>query len=481
MRSAVAALRAAFDPDQFRTLGHKLVDRLAGYLNAATGGAKMPVLPHVTPEQMAAAWPGRFLPGSGGRFDEMVGRLIAGSNHLHHPRFVGHQVAPVLPVAALAELVVALLNNSLAVFEMGPSGNAIEKSVIDWMTRTLGWDAGAGGVLTSGGALGNLSALLAARQAKAGGDPWSDGTRERFALLVSEQAHYSVDRAVRVMGWGRHGAVPVPVDEEFRMRRPALEDSYRTACRAGLKVIGVVANACSTGTGTYDPLPEIADFSAQHDLWLHVDAAHGAPAVLCQEYRHLVAGIELADSVVWDAHKMLLMPLLVTAVLFREGAIGERVFSQPASYLFGEGAPIASPDLGHRTFECSKPALGFSLYAALTLYGTDAFAAYVGGTFDLARRFAAVIRGSDDFELAVEPDANIVCFRHAPARVDDLDALQARVRQKLLTEGTFYLVQVRLPAGLFLRTTLINPFTSESDLAGLLDAIRAAARNGKRR
>ncbi|MBI4420000.1 MAG: aminotransferase class I/II-fold pyridoxal phosphate-dependent enzyme [Gemmatimonadetes bacterium] len=476
MPSATTTLHAAFDPDQFRTLGHKLVDRLAGYLSAATGGAKMPVLPSITAQQLERGWPARFLPGPGGRFEELVARMIAGSNHLHHPRFVGHQVASVLPVAALSELAVALLNNSLAVFEMGPSGTAIERSVVEWMTRTMGWDTRAGGILTSGGALGNLTAMLAARQAKAGEDVWNEGGAARYTMLVSEQAHYSIERAARVMGWGRHGAVLVPADDEHRMRRTALEESFGTARRAGLKVIGVVANAGSTPTGTYDPLPEIADFCAAYDLWLHVDAAHGAAAALSERYRPLLAGIDRADSVVWDAHKMLLMPLLVTGVLFRDRTTGERTFAQEASYLFAQ-APESTQDLGRQTFECSKPVLGFGLYAALTLYGTDAFAAYVTGTFDLARRFAALIRGTRDFELAVEPQANIVCFRYSPAgRGGDLDALQARVRQKVMADGAYYLTQVRLTGGLFLRTTLINPFTSESDLAGLLEAARKAGK-----
>jgi L-2,4-diaminobutyrate decarboxylase len=475
MPTPTAALHAAFDADQFRNQAHKLIDRLAGYLSASTGGSHMPVLPRVTPNDLLAAWPARFVGGPGGRFDELVARLVAGSNHLHHPHFVGHQVSPVLPLAALSEMVVSLLNNSNAIFEMGPSGNAIERNLISWFTRTVGWSSGAGGVLTSGGALANLTALLAARQAKAGGDPWSDGSSARLAVLASEEAHYSIDRAVRIMGWGRHGAVPVPTDEQFRMRAAALEDSYGAATRAGLKVIAVVANACSTATGTYDPLEEIADFCAERNLWFHVDAAHGAVALLSQRYKPLIKGVERADSLVWDAHKMMLMPLLVSAVLFRDRAAGDQAFAQRASYLFDEGRTAGDEDLGTRTFECSKPALGFALYAALMTYGTEIFAAYVEESFDLARAFAGMIRESGDFELAVEPDANIVCFRYAPAGRRDLDSLQSRIRQKIVGDGLFYLVQTRLPAGLFLRTTLINPFTSTNDLKELMDTIRHAA------
>jgi len=119
--------------------------------------------------------------------------------------------------------------------------------------------------------------------------------------------------------------------------------------------------------------------------------------------------------------------------------------------------------------------MGFALYAALMTYGTDLFSTYVEESFDLARTFAGMIRESGDFELAIEPDANIVCFRYAPAGRRDMDGLQSRVRQKIVGDGSFYLVQTRLPAGLFLRTTLINPFTSRADLEQLLETIRQAA------
>jgi L-2,4-diaminobutyrate decarboxylase len=198
-------------------------------------------------------------------------------------------------------------------------------------------------------------------------------------------------------------------------------------------------------------------------------------ALLSPRYKGLLKGVERADSLIWDAHKMMLMPLLASAVLFRNRAAGDQAFEQRASYLFDEARATGAEDLGTRTFECSKPSLGFPLYAALMTYGTDIFTAYVEETFDLARTFAAMIRDAGDFELAVDPDANIVCFRYAPASRRDLEGLQARIRHKIVSDGSFYIVQTRLPAGLFLRTTLINPFTAKADLEQLLDTIRQAA------
>jgi L-2,4-diaminobutyrate decarboxylase len=469
------AMERALDPEAFRAVGHRVIDRLADHLDAAARGA-MPVYPWADPADQLLRWPAQFETGSAD-FDELIGRVIAESNHLHHPGYVGHQVTPPLPAAALCELVAALLNNSMAVYEMGPASTAMEQAVVGWLARRLGLPASAAGVLTSGGSLGNLTALLAARQAKAGYDAWRLGAegQEPLCVLVSAEAHYSIARAVRVMGWGEDGLVSVPVDERFRMRVDALESALQTARRRGRRPIAVVASAASTATGSYDPLTPIADFCQAHDLWLHVDGAHGAAAVLSERHRARVAGIERADSVVWDAHKMMLMPALVSAVLFRDARRSYEAFRQQASYLFSDQPGEQWFDVGQRTLECTKRMMSLKLYVTLAVYGGAFFGDYVAATFDLAERFSQRIDEAEDFELGVAPECNIVCFRHRPPGVSDLDGLQARIRERLLRDGAFYLVQTRLPSGLFLRTTLINPRTTESDLEALLERIRVAS------
>lgn len=468
------SLRSAFDPEIFRADGHRVIDQLADYLARAQRGAPLPVLPPSDPDALLAAWPSDFPEHPEGALEPLLSRVLAASNHLHHPRYIGHQVTAPLPLAALCDCVAALLNNGMAVYEMGPVATAMERSVVRWMATQVGFGDGADGVLTSGGSAGNLTALLAARQAQAGFDVWDDGATAGppLAVLASEQAHYCVQRAVQIMGWGNDGVVPVPTDARFRLRADRLATALRQAEDAGRKVIAVVANACSTATGSFDPLEAIADFCAAHGLWLHVDGAHGAAAALSAKYRHRLAGIARADSVVWDAHKMLLMPALVTAVLFRDGNRSYDAFAQQASYLFSEGAQTQQHDQAVRTLECTKRMMSLKLYAALAVYGTRLFADYVTQTFDLAQRFAARLDAAPDFELAVEPEANIVCFRHVPFGVPDLDPLQERIRQRLLANGSFYLVQTRLRGRLFLRATLINPLTTDHDLAALLDAIR---------
>jgi L-2,4-diaminobutyrate decarboxylase len=174
----------------------------------------------------------------------------------------------------------------------------------------------------------------------------------------------------------------------------------------------------------------------------------------------------------------MLVPGLVTAVLFRDGARSYEAFAQEASYLF-EGADPAEEwfNIGTRTLECTKRMLGVRLYAVLAIHGTKYFGDYVAEMFDRAARFAERLAREPDFELALPPQCNIVCFRHRPEGATDLDALQATLRRRLIEDGSFYLVQTRLPAGIFLRVTIINPATTDTDLDALIYRLREAARS----
>ncbi len=483
MSTLPESIARAYDPELFRRESAELGALLASYLERAQARA-LPVLPPGDPAELCRIYASDFSQPGGGGALELVQQALERANHLHHPRYVGHQVTAPLPEAALLELVSALSNNGAAVFEMGPVEVAMERALVGWMSGLLGLGARADGIFTSGGSAGNLTALLAARQEKAGFDVWGGGVHAGppLCMLVADQAHYSVKRSLQIAGLGEGGVELVPVDERFKLRPELLPEARIRAEARGRKVIGVVASAGSTATGAYDPLEPIADFCHEHELWLHVDGAHGASVALSPKLRPLLAGVERADSVVWDAHKMLLMPALVTAVLFRDGSRSYESFAQQASYLFGEVTPEEQWfNFASRTLECTKRFMVLPLYATLARRGASFFAAYVEHTFDLASRFAREIQGSADFELAVEPEANIVCFRHvpksAPPAARELDRLQAEIRARLLASGKYYVVQTRLPRGLFLRTTIINPLTTENDLSSLLDEVRSIARS----
>lgn len=476
MSDVPASIRAAYDPERFRADGHRLIDALADQL-ARWHAREGIVVPWRDPAEARAEWASESLEGQHDLVDDLV-RVARASTALAHPRCMAHQVPPPLPGAALAEMVSALINNGMAVAEMGPASVPIELAVIDWMRQKLGMSTEAGGVLTSGGSLGNLTALLAMRQAKAGFDAWSEGAHAGppLAVIVSRDAHYSVARTLHIMGWGDAGVIPADIGPDHKLTARAVEEALLRA--NGRRVIGVVASAGSTATGAFDPLPELADLAEARGLWLHVDAAHGGGVALSPMQRVRLAGIERADSVVWDAHKLLMMPALVTAVIFRDGDRAYEAFAQQASYLFSGGDPREKWwDLGTRTLECTKRAMAIELWTALRVHGEAWFGEVVDRQHDLATGLAHLVREAPDFQLALQPESNIVCYRHTPPRVtgDALDAHNRRLRQRVVDDGRFYIVGTQLPGGFYLRSTLMNPLTEHADLVALLAHLRALA------
>lgn len=454
-------LQQAYDPESFRQQGHQLVDQLADFLSRNISGEERTVIPWRAPEAELSFWKG-WLDKPEERPD-FFQTVLDHSTRVHHPRCMGHQVVAPAPLAALAGMVSDILNNGMAVYEMGMVSTPMEEVVVRTATDAFGWGERAGGHLTSGGTLANLTALLAARRAKSPQDVWLEGPGEPLALMVSEEAHYCIDRAARIMGWGSEGIIKVPADERFRMRTDLLETIFQEETRKGKRIIAVVGSACSTSTGSYDDLEAIAAFCKAKDLWMHIDGAHGAAVAFSPAYRHLIRGIEMADSVAMDFHKMLLAPTLTTGLFFRDRAYSFATFSQEAAYLFQQAGEEEWYNSGKRTFECTKLMMSLKVFALLQAYGTGVWDEYVTRCYDLAQRFADMIRSRENWELALEPSSNIICFRYLGGRKDN-----ALLRKELIEEGLFYIVQTKLRGEVFLRTTLASPFTTEKDLEALL-------------
>ena len=470
-------LESAFDPASFRREAHRVVDILADFLAASNPAERPRVMAYEDPDAMLASWAGRFGAAPAAPLSDLLPEVLARSNDLLHPRFVGHQCTTSLPLAALGGFVGDFLNNASAIYEMGPVNVAMERQLVRWMCGLAGWSAGGDGVFTNGGTIGNLTALLAARQVQAEEDVWGRGValEAPAAILVPETCHYSVKRAVAVMGLGEDAAIPVASDERFHTRPEAFAGAFDEAVRRGRRPIAMVANACSTATGSFDDLEDTAAFARARGLWFHVDGAHGAAALLSPKYRHLVRGLDRADSFIWDAHKNMLIPALATAVLFREGGRSYEAFSAKASYLFERSAREEWYNYAHRTMECTKTMMGMRLFISLAAYGTDFFAGYVTAAWDLAREFARRLQSAGDFETAVEPESNIVCFRYLKKGEPDPEGLQRRIRRALLEQGRFYVVQAEISGKTWLRCTLINPRTTIEDLEALMSEIRSIA------
>jgi len=213
-------------------------------------------------------------------------------------------------------------------------------------------------------------------------------------------------------------------------------------------------------------------------VWLHVDAAHGGPLAFSARHRHLLDGIDQADSVVCDAHKMMFMPALCAMLFYRNGEHRLATFHQEAPYLFDPAAPeLAEYDSGIVNLECTKRAAAFGVWGVWSLLGPQIFADMVDVTIDLAQQFHALLSESVDFTPLHEPQCNIVAFRYNPPETRDLpreqvDALQLSLRRAVIESGEFYLVQSRIDGRPVLRTTMMNPLTTVDDLGGLLECLR---------
>lgn len=396
--------------------------------------------------------------------------------NLHHPGYLGHQVAVPHPAAAVGALIDGLTNNPMAIYEMGPGAAAIEYFVVNWMLAKVGWTpaplapgsaAGSygGGVLTHGGSLANLTALIAARSALRP-EAWRDGNPGDLAVLASGSRHYSIERAVGILGLGTRQLYDVPTDARGALDPAALPATLARLRADGNTPLALVANACSTAVGVYDPLRPLGEFCREHGLWFHVDGAHGAAALLSPAYRPRLDGVELADSLTWDAHKMMRTSSVCAALLVRDHRTLDAAFQQEASYLWHDKAQPGF-DFLPRTVECTKSGLGLRFYLVLAALGEAGLARYVERQYRLAARVYDEWQGCDGIEMPVAPEANILCFR-----VPGADARQLDLRDRLLAVGDFYLTSTQFQDRRYLRLVFMNPDTTLDDVRRLREQIR---------
>ena len=466
-----SSIPTVYDSENFRKLGHQLIDTLANHLHQSVHGLSDKVLNWNLPDAEHEFWKDFLIHGEK---NELFSEIIQHSTHVHHPKYMGHQVGPTAPVTALSGTVNALLNNGMAVYEMGMASSAMERIVTDLLCVKIGFDTTSRGFLTSGGTLANLTALLSARKAKLGSDSWNKGNGKQLGIMVSEEAHYCVDRAAKIMGLGEQGIIKIPVTKDYAMDITLLESYYQKAIQDGIQIFAIVGSAPSTATGVFDDLSAIGRFSKVYNIWFHVDGAHGGAGIFSSKYSFTVKGIHEADSVVIDGHKMMMMPTITTALLFKDGNHSHATFMQKADYLLVQSADEDWYNLAKRTFECTKNMMSIHWYTMLKLYGETVFNEYLTPLYDLGRDFGRLIENTTDFELAVTPMSNIVCFRYVDPRLDltTLNLVNENIRLKLLEEGIFYIVQTKLRGIHYLRTTLMNPFTTLEDIKHLLDTIR---------
>ena len=409
---------------------------------------------------------------------EFIKKYLSLTTRLHHPSYLAHQVASPHYAGALGALIDGFTNNAMAIYEMGPAAASIEYFIINWLLEKVGWqpspveiqketkkDNFGGGVLTHGGSLANLTAMIAARN-KIAPESWKKGSPKDLALLAPAGCHYSIARAAGILGIGQDAVYYLEVNNKGAIIPDRIPAVYEKLKNNGKRAIALIANACSTAVGIYDPLMEIGDFCADKDLWFHVDGAHGASVLLSEKYKYRLKGVEKADSIVWDAHKLMRVPTLCAALLVRDHTNIDHAFEQEASYIFHDKEQPGF-DFIHRTVECTKAGLGLRLFMVLAALGERGLSKYIEHQIELTIDAFEYIRQLSEFECAVKPQCNILCFR-----LEGSDHLQLKIRDQLNAEGEFYISTTSFNKVRYLRLSIMNPNTNLDVIKKLIQKIR---------
>jgi L-2,4-diaminobutyrate decarboxylase len=296
--------------------------------------------------------------------------------------------------------------------------------------------------------------------------------------VYGEHAHYAVSRAVGELGLGMRSAVAVP-SRDWRMDPAALAATLDRLAAEGRRVMAVVATAGSTATGSFDDLETIGSLCEARRLWLHVDGAHGASALLSERHRHRVRGIARARSIAWDPHKMLLLPLSAGLVLVREERDLESAFAQRAPYLFHGGQGERVWDQGLRSFMCSRRADVLKLWVSIQRYGARGLGLLYDRLCDVAMSMHDVLAAHPSFVVLHEPECNILCFRWIGDDTlsnDALDTLNRELRERYNRSGEGWITATNLDGRRVLRVTIMNPRTGEREVAAIVEGLDRLAR-----
>lgn len=434
-----------------------------------------PVVDDAAPEALAAI-EREGIPARGRALDDVVAEMqrdiIGYGYNADHARFLGFVPGPTTAVSWLGDVMAAGYNRHAGSFANYPVGCVAEHELLRWLCEKVGWtgseagDGGArpGGLFVSGGSMANLTALCTARMEKLAEEDWCRGV-----AYISEQTHSSVAKGLRIIGVGDARIRVIPCHEDQRMDVEALEEAICSDEAAGLKPFVVVGTAGCTNTGAVDPLRAIAGIARDHGLWMHVDGAFGA-SVLLTRYRDMLDGVEMADSLSWDAHKWLFQTYSCGMVLVRDEGALVRSFSTHPEYLkdLEDGAALTNPwDMGP---ELTRPARGLKLWFTLQVMGAEGLSAAVEHGFDLARWAEDECRKNPRIEIVSPACMAMLNFRYAPEGLaeEQLDALNQRISRRIIESGYAGVFTTELAGKKVLRICAIHPEAKEADMRGTI-------------
>jgi len=467
--------------EEVRRIGYRVVDLIAEHV---TGLPQRPVFRPV-PADLAARLLATPPPEEGtspdavlDAFEQDIEPYPFGNGH---PRFFGWVNSPPAIMGIFADALAAAMNPSCA----GGNHAAIylERMVVGWFKAMVGFPPESMGLLVSGGSMAALTALAVARTRGCGFDVRARGLSAAGVPIVfyrGREAHGCHQKAIELLGHGVDSLVEIEQDAELRMSPAALERAVRDDLRRGRRPIAVIASAGTVNTGAIDPLDTIADVCAEHGLWLHVDGAYGAPAVLARHYASELAALARADSLALDPHKWLGVPVEAGLVLVRDAGAMRDTFSLVPPYLRADQRVGGLPWLSEYGFQQTRGFRALKVWMSLRHHGLSGYRRAIERNIEQARRLAAAIRAAPDFELYEPQSLSIVCFRRSPPESagDEraLDRSNRSLLERLQLGGRAFLSSTELDGRFWLRACIVNPRSSEDDVLALLDIVREADR-----
>lgn len=430
-----------------------------------TPRASEPLLDPALAERMRTALPEE--PGDAEAAVADAAHLLDTSVSPCRPLFLSYIGSTGLEMGVLASTLTATYDANVAISAGG--ADLVEAQALDWLAEFVGFPLGEG-VFTSGGMTSNLTALLAAREARLPGSRAEGVGARRAAVYCSDEAHHSVVRAVEAVGLGTSSVRRIPIDAQRRLRVDALRETILGDLADGITPVAAVATAGTTLTGAVDPIEAIADVCGEHGIWLHVDGAYGLPAAATASAGPLFAGLRRVDSCSVDAHKWLGVPKSCSAVMVRHKGALEAAFGHEERYMLREGDISIPVD---RTLEYSRPLRSLRLWMCMRVYGAAQYRRWIERTLANARLLAGLVRDADHFELLNEPMLSTVCFRHVPVGVEDLDAHNVRLAWAMQADGRVHLAPAVVDGHTCLRTCFVNFRTRSNAIPLVLDVARA--------
>jgi aromatic-L-amino-acid/L-tryptophan decarboxylase len=454
--------------EDFRRAGHQTVDWIAEYLSNV---AEMPVLAQTKPGDLLDALP-KSAPEKGESFDAILrdfDRVVMPAvTQWNHPRFFAYFACTGSTPAILGEMLAAALNTNGLHWKTSPAVAELEQRALDWLRQWIGVPEGWFGIVYDTASTSSMHAVVCARELI---DPEARtaGSRNDLVLYTSDQSHMSIEKGAIAVGVGQKNIRKVPSDAEFRMRPDVLAKMVEEDKRAGKRPFCVVATVGTTSTTSIDPVPQIADVAEKHGLWLHVDCAYAGAAAILPEHRHIMAGVERAHSLVFNAHKWLLTPIDLSAFYTRRPDILRRAFSLTPDYLKTQDDPRAhnlmdyGVPLGHR-FRALK------LWFVMRYFGRERIEAMLRSHIQWAKDFAALVDAHPKFERTAPVPLSVVCFRYKGS-----DDENRAMLEKVNASGRVFMASTVLNGKLTLRLAIGQLETSWRDVQEAWELLQKAA------